>query len=98
MRIGRCDDMRKKVVIIGAGLTGFSLASELAGEFDIEIIETKSYLGGRASNTYDRKMDDPVPIGPHVFCQSYSNFFSFLKKIGAHRHIEWERQVFLEII
>lgn len=88
----------KKVVIIGAGLAGFSLATELVDEgFNVEIIEAKQYLGGRASNTVDRAVHDAVPIGPHVFVGWYNNFFRFLRKIKAHRLIEWEQRVCLEI-
>lgn len=90
---------RRKVVIIGAGLAGLSLATELVDEgFDVEIFERNRYLGGRASDLVDHKTHDPVPIGPHVFAASYNNFFRFLRKINAHRLIDWERNVFIEVI
>ena len=89
----------KKVIIIGAGLAGFSLATELIDRgFDIEILERNRYLGGRASDLVDHKMHDAVPIGPHVFASWYNNFFRFLQKIHAERLIEWEKKTFIEMI
>ncbi len=89
----------EKVVIIGAGLAAFALATELVDEgFNVEILEKQSYIGGRASDRVDRKMHDPVPIGPHVYVAWYNNFFRFLRKIHAHRLIKWERAVCLEIV
>ncbi len=89
----------KSVVIIGAGLAGLSLATELADEgFEVTVLEKEGHLGGRASNTYDRKMSDPVPIGPHIFLAAYNNFRYFLKKIKAEESISWERRLLFEII
>jgi phytoene dehydrogenase-like protein len=90
---------RKKVIIIGGGLAGLSLATELVDEnFDVTLLEKHKSLGGRARNTFDAKMNDPVPIGPHVFVTAYNNFRRFLEKIDAPNAISWERKIFLEII
>lgn len=88
-----------KAIIFGAGLAGLSLATELVDKgFEVLILEKKGYLGGRASNTWDRKMNDPVPIGPHIFLAAYNNFLRFLKKIGAEKAITWERKLLLDIV
>ncbi len=89
----------KKVIIIGSGLSGLSLATELVDEgFAVTVLEKNSYLGGRASNTLDSKTGDPVPIGPHIFLYCYNNFLGFLKKIGAQAAISWERKLFLDFV
>ncbi len=75
-----------------------SLATELSDKgFLVEIIEKKHYLGGRASNTIDNKMQDPVPIGPHVFVSAYNFLKAFLKKVKADEEISWQRRIFLEL-
>lgn len=90
---------KKKVIIIGAGLAGLSLATELVDEnFEVTVLEKNDYLGGRASNTIDKKMHDPVPIGPHIFLTAYNNFFKFLTKIKAKHAISWEKKLFLDIV
>lgn len=90
---------KKTATIIGAGLAGLTLATELADQgYIVTIIEKNKHLGGRASNTTDPKMHDPVPIGPHVFVTAYRNLRRFLDKIGAASTISWERKLFLEVI
>lgn len=90
---------KPKVIIIGAGLAGLSLATELVDEgYPVEVVEANSYLGGRASDLVDRKTHDAVPIGPHVFVEWYNNFFRFLRKIGAKKLIAWEHRVFIELV
>lgn len=89
----------KEVLVLGAGLAGLSLATELVDEgFKVTVLEKKNYLGGRASNTLDKKMRDPVDIGPHIFVTAYNNFRRFMKKIGSTNKILWERTHFIDII
>ena len=89
----------KKVIVIGAGLAGLSLATELADEgFDVTVLEKNSFLGGRASNTLNKKTHDAVPIGPHIFLNAYTNFLRFIKKIGASQEISWESDLFIDIV
>lgn len=91
--------VKKRVAIIGGGLAGLVAAMELSDKgFEVIVLEGKSKLGGRASNTIDRKMHDPVPIGPHVFVSAYEYFHSFLKKLGVAHVISWQRRIFLEIV
>ncbi len=91
----------KEVLILGAGLAGLSLslATELADEgFKVTVLEKKNYLGGRASNVIDRKMHDPVDIGPHIFVTAYNNFRHFIKRIGSTNKILWERTNFIDVV
>ncbi len=92
-------NMPKKVIIIGGGLSGLSLGVNLVDKgYRVEIIEKKSYLGGRASNKIDKITHDPVPIGPHICINSYESFLKFLHKIGASADICWERSKFLDYV
>ena len=89
----------KKAVVLGAGLAGLTIATELADKgYEVLVLEKNKYLGGRASNITDPKTEDPVPIGPHIFIRGYNNFKRFLHKIGAHQSIVWERNLFLELV
>ncbi|HEY4520178.1 MAG TPA: FAD-dependent oxidoreductase [Candidatus Paceibacterota bacterium] len=89
----------KKIIIIGGGLAGLALATELVDEgLNVMVLEKHQRLGGRASNTFDRKMDEPVPIGPHVFVTAYNNFRRFLGNIESEHSISWERKIFIEIV
>jgi len=36
----------KEILVIGSGLSGLSIALELSKEYDVEVIETKDYIGG----------------------------------------------------
>lgn len=88
-----------KAIILGAGLAGLSLGVELAQRnFDVTILEKENILGGRASNTLDKRTHDPVPIGPHIFLSSFSHYKRFLQKIGAESDISWERTNFIDIV
>src|SRR3989338_8877524 len=99
MDLRSMNQTKKKVVIIGGGLAGLSLAIELVEEnFDVVVLEKNENLGGRASNTFDRKMRDPVPIGPHVIVTAYNNFQRFLEKIDAKNAILWESKLFVEVV
>lgn len=88
-----------KVAIIGGGLAGLSLATELVDEgFDVELFEKNSYLGGRASSTPDKETKNEIPIGPHVFMTSYNNMHRFFHKIGVKNKVCWERTNFIDVV
>jgi uncharacterized protein with NAD-binding domain and iron-sulfur cluster len=90
---------KERVVIIGAGLAGLALATEIVDMgFEVEIVEGGHFLGGRASSRKNNITHSAVPIGPHVLASCYNNFFHFLKKIHARKLIAWERAVLLEVV
>jgi len=70
----------KKVIIIGAGLTGCTLAHLLGSSLDITIIEKNKRLGGHC---HDFKNDDGVIIqefGPHIFHTNHQEAIDLLNK------------------
>jgi uncharacterized protein with NAD-binding domain and iron-sulfur cluster len=90
---------KKTAIIMGGGLAGLTIATELADAgYKVSVLEKNSYLGGRASNTIDKETGDPVPIGPHIFLKGYGYLRQFLEKIGAKEDIVWERKLFIELI
>lgn len=70
------------VIIIGAGLTGLSLARELTdlGK-DILVLEARDRIGGRI-HTYSTSDGAPVEMGATWFFPHFRNLFSALKELN----------------
>lgn len=60
---------RKKVAIVGGGISGLSAAYHLAqaGAFDITLFEAAPFLGGRATTLSEEENGPAADIGPHTF-------------------------------
>ena len=74
-------DKHKKITIIGAGITGITLAERFASlKNDILIVENRNHIGG---NCYDFKNKAGILIhkyGPHIFHTDYKDVFDYLSK------------------
>lgn len=68
--------MKKKVVIIGAGIAGISAAKELleTGRFEITVLERNNYIGGRCCSFTDKEQKE-FDNGQHIMAGAYSTFF-----------------------
>ena len=69
-----------KVCVLGGGVAGICSAVKLAEEgFDVELIEARANLGGRAAtiNWQDARLDN----GSHATMGCYENFFGFTKSL-----------------
>lgn len=76
--------MKKKIVIIGGGISGIASAIELISSgFEIILFERNPYLGGRASSHFDKLTETLIDNGQHVFIGAYKNFFELLEKLGT---------------
>jgi monoamine oxidase len=51
---------KEKIIIVGAGIAGLVLAGELAGRFDITLLEARKTAGGRIQTIYSN--DFPLPL------------------------------------
>lgn len=74
--------MKYKYVIVGAGLSGLTIANKIANELNEEvlIIEKRSHIGG---NIYDSYNDDNILIqnyGPHIFHTNLKEVYDYLSK------------------
>lgn len=71
----------KKIIIIGAGLTGITLAERLASKGNkVLIVERRNHIGG---NCYDYKNRDGILVhkyGPHIFHTDYKEVWDYLSK------------------
>lgn len=73
----------KKAIIIGAGISGATIANLLANnEWKIDVYEKKNFVGGLC---YDLKSKDGIlyhKYGPHIFHTEHDEVISFIKKFA----------------
>jgi len=68
-----------QILIVGAGITGITLAERCASKrYKVLIIEKRNYIGG---NCYDYKDENNIIVhkyGPHIFHTDYKEVFDYL--------------------
>lgn len=69
----------RKVVILGAGPTGLVLARELAGEFEVVVLEKERYIGGLSSSFDAAGMT--LDFGPHKFFSQIEGIDDYFKSV-----------------
>lgn len=74
---------KRKVAIIGAGVSGMSAAMELISKCTVHLYEATSKLGGRATSLKDSFTNEYIDNGQHICVGAYKHFLSFLSKIDA---------------
>ncbi len=76
--------MKKKVAIIGSGISGMTAGFELSKKYEIHIYEKNSYLGGH-THTHEIIENNKkyfIDSGFIVFNdKTYPNFINLLKKL-----------------
>ena len=72
---------KKKVIVVGAGFAGATVARCLAEkDYDVEVYERRDHIGG---NAYDFKDESGAYIhkyGPHIFHTNLDNVYEFLNR------------------
>ena len=77
---------RKRIAIIGAGISGLSSAYHLHKDFDVTIYEKENYFGGHTDTHSINIEGQPVNVdsGFIVFCkQFYPHFSAMLEELGV---------------
>ena len=89
--------MKKKVIIIGAGIAGMTAAMHLINSgFTVEIFESSNKIGGRCFSFFDKnsfnKIENStnainkklfeIDNGQHLFSGAYKEFFELMKWLG----------------
>jgi len=76
---------KKKIIIIGAGLSGIYLAYLLQDKYDITILEARDRIGGRifSINSND--------LGPSWICSHQKNILSLIQKLGLELFSQYTR-------
>ena len=82
---------RKKVVVIGGGLSGLSCAKYLvdAGYSPI-VLEARDVLGGKVSAWQDDD-GDWIETGLHIFFGAYPNMMNLFKELNIEDRLQWKK-------
>ena len=76
-----------KIIIVGAGLSGATIARLFAdGGDDVTVIDKRETIGGNVYDYVDKNGITVQPYGPHIFHTNEKEVFEFLSKFT-----EWEK-------
>ena len=76
-----------KIIIVGAGLSGATVARLFAdGGDDVTVIDKRLTVGGNVYDYVDKNGITVQPYGPHIFHTNEKEVFDFLS-----RFTEWEK-------
>jgi hypothetical protein len=81
---------KKKVAIIGGGLSGLAAAKYLvdAGHEPL-VLEARDVLGGKVSAWQD-KDGDWIETGLHIFFGAYPNMMNLFKELDIEDRLQWK--------
>lgn len=82
---------RKRVAIVGGGLSGLACAKYLAdaGHEPI-VLEAREVLGGKVSAWQDED-GDWIETGLHIFFGAYPNMMNLFSELGIEDRLQWKR-------
>src|SRR5664279_4692349 len=88
-----------KVLIAGGGLAGLSAAAALGGAgFDVELFESRPFLGGRATSYALPSVGDAeaetVDNCQHILLRCCGNLLNFYTRLGVRDRIEFHREFY----
>jgi zeta-carotene desaturase len=84
----------RTVTVIGGGVAGMSAACALAeAGYRVQLVERRSYLGGRASSYLHPGVNEVIDNCQHVLFGCCTNLTSFYKRIGVESKIHWTREM-----
>ena len=83
--------MSESVLIIGGGLAGISAAVALSDSgMQVELIEKRSMLGGRASSFIDPKTGEATDECQHGTMRCCTNLTNLLERLGVQDQIDYQ--------
>ncbi|WP_254513424.1 hydroxysqualene dehydroxylase HpnE [Anatilimnocola floriformis] len=85
----------KKVVIVGGGLAGLAAAAGLVRRgLQVELLEAKQSLGGRAGSYRDAESGELIDHCQHVALGGCTNFLDLCKRTGCSNLLERHRRLY----
>jgi zeta-carotene desaturase len=85
---------QKTVTVVGGGVAGMSAACALAeAGFSVQLVERRSYLGGRASSYLHPGVGEVIDNCQHVLFGCCTNLIGFYRRIGAADRIHWTSEM-----
>jgi zeta-carotene desaturase len=86
------------VIVVGGGLAGLAATAALAeAGYDVELFESKPFLGGRATS-YDVNFGDGrtelIDNCQHILLRCCTNLLDFYRRLGVHDRITFYRQFY----
>jgi squalene-associated FAD-dependent desaturase len=86
--------MQKKVIVIGGGFAGLSVAAYLIkNKFNVILLEASPKLGGRAYSFLDKDTDTIIDNGQHILMGCYDDTLNFLSLIGATENFYFQKRL-----
>ncbi len=83
-----------KVVVVGGGVAGLSAACALAeAGLEVELLERRSYLGGRATSYLHPGLGETIDNCQHVLFGCCTNLLGFYRRIGVADRIHWTSEM-----
>ncbi|MGA7723876.1 MAG: FAD-dependent oxidoreductase, partial [Opitutaceae bacterium] len=83
-------ETQRTVTVVGGGVAGLSAACALAeAGFRVQLVERRSYLGGRAASFLHPGVGEVIDNCQHVLFGCCTNLAGFYRRIGADDRIHW---------
>jgi hydroxysqualene dehydroxylase len=81
-----------KALVIGGGWAGIAAAMEAARlGWQVDLVEERPYLGGRARSFIDRTTGDMIDNGQHVMMGCYHELLRIVRDLGTDHLLESQR-------
>ena len=81
---------RKKVAVIGGGLSGLAAGKYLADAGQRHKYEARDVLGGKVAAWQDED-GDWIETGLHIFFGAYPNMMNLFKELNIEDRLQWKK-------